>query len=328
MKKTPFTVLPETVSGLNNTIESAMSAHNVRGLAAAVLHEDRLVYQACFGSAGNGRAMDETIHFEAASLTKPVFGYVVLTLAAQGRFDLDRPLATYPVKPPTDDARIRLLTPRHVLTHSSGLPNWGEKPLPMRFSPGNGFHYSGEGYAYLQRVIEQATGRRLDHLLQDEVFNPFGMDSAAMVWTAPLNKTLAVAHDASGEPEPLRSSVWHRIGYYEPNAAFSLYATIRDYPKFLLNAVTPDFVKSVLETQNPAGKNVNWGLSWGVYHGALWHWGDNGGYKSFVCRNAEAGDAVLVHTNSFSGLAACKDIVNAVTDTDFSDVFAFIETAE
>ena len=320
----------ERIGDLDAVAIGAMEEYGVQGLAMAVLHEDHLICERCFGVAdpAAGRAVDFSTHFEAASLTKPVFGYVVLKLAETGLIDLDRPLATYPAEPPTTDERIRLLTARHVLTHASGLPNWDKKPLPMLFTPGNGFHYSGEGYAYLQRVVEQATGRRLDHLLQEEVFNPFHMDDAAMVWTGPLNRTLAVSHGEDGAPEPMRRTAWHRIGYYEPNAAFSLYVNIREYPKFLINAITPAFTERVLETLNPAGENVFWGLGWGEFRGALWHWGDNGGYKSFVLRNAAAGDAIVIHTNSFTGLSACQDIAEYVFDTDFSDVFRFIAGAE
>lgn len=326
----PFTVVSAELSGLDAAIETAMGAYGVKGLAAAVIKDNKLVYERCFGYADRerGRRMDASTHVEAASLTKPLFAYVVLKLAAEGQLDLDRPLATYPVDPPTDDARIRLLTARHVLTHASGLPNWGSIPLPMLFTPGNGFHYSGEGFSYLQRVVEQVTGKRLDRLIQDEVFNPLHMDDAALVWTGPLNRTLAVSYNENGDPEPLRSTVYHRIGYYEPNAAFSLYTNIREYPKFLMGFVDAAYAKRVLESQNPAAENVNWGLGWGEFHGALWHWGDNGGYKSFVAFNAEKRDGVVIHTNSFTGLAACHAILDAVTDADFSDVFDFIHTAE
>ena len=61
--------------------------------------------------------------FEAASLGKPLFAYAVLRLVDAGRFDLDRPLYDYPPVPEADTPRMRRVTARHVLSHTSGLPN-------------------------------------------------------------------------------------------------------------------------------------------------------------------------------------------------------------
>lgn len=90
--------------------------------------------------------------FEAASLSKPVFAYAVF-----------RSLESYLPKPyPIADPRGTAITARHVLTHTSGLPNWrhaAAEPLKLHFAPGTQYLYSGEGFYFLQTVVERITGR-------------------------------------------------------------------------------------------------------------------------------------------------------------------------
>src|SRR5690348_7172749 len=142
-----------------------MQLAGVPGLSMAVLDRGALAWQQSFGVA------DDTL-FEAASTSKPVFAYAVLQLVERGVIDLDRPLALYhrpPYLPP--DARLDRITARHVLTHSSGLRNWGDEGKPETFvpafEPGTRFRYSGEGFFWLQLVAEKLTGKGLDALMRE-----------------------------------------------------------------------------------------------------------------------------------------------------------------
>lgn len=319
---------------LPSAIEAArasMQANKVPGLAMAFLSGGETVAFETLGfaDATENMPVTERTHFEAASLTKPAFAYVVHRLADAGVLKLDVPLCQYlAAGVPTLDARFAAATAQHVLCHATGLPNWGEHPLPLAFAPGEGFCYSGTGYAFLQAVVEHLTGRRLDELMQTELFNPLGMADAAMVWTGPLNRTLARTVDAAGMPEPVRTSARHQSGM-EPNAAYSLYVTLQDYPKFLQHILSEDgFAKRVRAVKNPAGHDVDWGLGWGLYGDLLWHWGDNGGFKSFVCLDPNTRDAFVFHTNGANGLLVCFDVASHCTGFDFSNIAAMVGAAE
>ena len=91
--------------------------------------------------------------FQAASLSKPVVAYAALLLADAGLLDLDRPLGSYLPEPyAAGDPRIRSVTARQALSHSTGMQNWrfsADDTLQFAFAPGGGFQYSGEGYFYL-----------------------------------------------------------------------------------------------------------------------------------------------------------------------------------
>jgi hypothetical protein len=147
---------PDTAA-LERELPRLMEIGDVPGLSIAVLDGGDLSWSGAFGTLGDsaGTPVNEETIFSAASLSKPVFAYVVLRLAERDLIDLDRPLAQALDEPRiTHDPRGRRITPRMVLSHGTGLPNWGGERLELQFDPGTGFGYSGEGFVYLQRAVE------------------------------------------------------------------------------------------------------------------------------------------------------------------------------
>ncbi|WP_228976628.1 serine hydrolase [Streptomyces sp. DH12] len=118
-----------------------------------------------------GPSIGEADHFRAGSVTKTFVATVVLQLAAEGRLSLDAPPATYApgLLPAPPDRRITL---RHLLTHTSGLPDLAPPIRPATPSaavraalarrparaPG-AFSYANTEYVVLGEVIAGATGR-------------------------------------------------------------------------------------------------------------------------------------------------------------------------
>ncbi len=142
--------------------------------------------------------------FGVASLSKPVFAYLVLKLiglnqshdltpTTLGKFhlpsgidalDLDTPLGDMiPTEEfggnATEIAKAKRLTIRMILSHQTGLPighNPKNGPLKFDFEPGTEFGYSGIPFVYLQKVIEKLTGSTLDALAQKFVFSPSALN--------------------------------------------------------------------------------------------------------------------------------------------------------
>ena len=318
---------------LNQAAENAMEKYLVRGAAAALIHNGSVSHAACYGMADpdEKRPVDGQTHFEIASLTKTVFAYYVLNLEEQGKIDLDRPLVTYAdqtILLPSDDPAFQKVTARHVLMHASGLPNWGDAPLALRCTPGTSFSYSGKAYTFLQEIVEHIMGARIDVLLQEDLFNPLGMSDAAMIWTGPLNRTLSRSFDGNGAVEPPRHTCRRSVAI-EPNVAFTLYSTIHDYTAFVRHLMAePEKIRKIRSSRNPVSRGVSWGLGWGMYREVLWHWGDNGGFKSFVIFDPETGDGMVIHTNSYHGLNLCYDLVAHMTDFDLDDIRYVVAHAE
>src|SRR5262245_43090291 len=153
-------------AGLHQLMEEAL----VPSASWAIVRDGRIAEVASCGvrHAQSQLSVDENTVFDAASLSKPVFADVVLQLVDQNQLTLDTLLADRLVNYIVADPRASSITIAHVLSHSAGLPNWRTLDLPLRtyFPPGERFSYSGEGFLYLQRVVEAVTGEKLDGLAQ------------------------------------------------------------------------------------------------------------------------------------------------------------------
>lgn len=152
-----------------------------------------------FGTAAESR-------FLVASLTKPVVAIAAMLLLERGSLDLDDRVVDY-LPDFTGDSKedVRI---RHLLTHTSGLPDQlpentalrashaqlaafieGTCRHPLLFPPGTRVRYQSMGFALLAAIIEQIVGRGLGDFLRTDVFEPLQMHSTA----------LGVAPDRSGD---------------------------------------------------------------------------------------------------------------------------------
>jgi CubicO group peptidase (beta-lactamase class C family) len=214
-----------------------LAEHRLRAISVAVVQDGRTAYSGVAGEVARGRPADATTVFRAASLSKPVFAYLVLRLVDEGVLGLDspvadvlpRPLATYEhYRDLAADPRSRALTVRRILSQQSGLPNWHRRgPVPLLAEPGTRFGYSGEGYALLQLAIEERTGRTVADLAREKVFGPLGMANTSYLWEPRFDGRFAV--DLQSELGPLIQLTRERAV-----VAGSLISNAADYARFLL----------------------------------------------------------------------------------------------
>jgi len=319
------TLISQLESGIPQIMEKAM----IPGLSIAVIRDGELLWTKGFGvknSETNEPVTDETV-YEAASLSKPVYSYAVLKLVERGELELDKPLIDYVsdeyieenyLGRKIDDERFRKITARMVLTHSPGFPNWrGRDSLKINFEPGEKFSYSGEGFGYLQRVVEKISGLSLNDFMKKEVFEPLEMTSSSYVWQDSYEENTSYPHDMMGEVG--RKGKPRGGGH----AAASLHTTATDFARYMMaimnhtglqhstidSILTPQIVVDPEETQD-----VLWGLGVGLEktpHGiAYWHWGDNMTFRCFFVAFPQQKIGVVYFTNSFFGLAIRKQIVD------------------
>jgi CubicO group peptidase (beta-lactamase class C family) len=335
-----------TIVRLENDIPDLMKMGGVPGLALAVIRGGKTSWVHGFGvkDTKTRQPVTEETVFEAASLSKPVFAYGVLKLVEQGKLGLDVPLTTYLSKPYiAGDERLAKITARIVLSHRTGFPNWrGDgNLLTIHFTPGERFSYSGEGFVYLQRVVEQITGKPLNEYMTEAVFTPLGMTSSSYVWRTDFDERTAMGHDTDGEPRPL----------WKPNeagAASTLNTTAKDYALFVAAvlsgaglkpstlremettqiAVDPECTNCTEREPKEPSKTIFWGLGWGIQRtargDALWHWGDNGVFKCFVMAEPKSRTGVVMFTNSDSGLAIAEQVATEAMGQELL-MFAWIK---
>ena len=181
-----------------------MRIAGVPGVAIAVVDQGRLAWNRSFGVKNiliRDPVSDDSL-FEAASMTKPVFAYVVMRLVDEKRLDLDQPLVAYR-RPDNlgDDPNLERITARHVLEHSTGLPNWSSEPLVTSAPPGSRYTYSGEAFIWLQRVVETIMGTSLGSVMQAKLFEPAGMSHSSFGWDEKIAGSAVFGHSEPPEGE-------------------------------------------------------------------------------------------------------------------------------
>lgn len=301
---------------LERRIPELLKAAELPGLTIAVIEDEEVSWVGGYGVRNvlTGEPVRESTVFEAASLSKPVFAYGVLELVDRGLLELDRPLHDYlPYADVAADPRRERITARMVLSHTSGFPNWrGDGPLTIDFEPGDRFSYSGEGFVYLQKVVERLTGEPIASFLDREVLVPLGMERSSFVWRDAFAADVAVPHDQSGEPMDLRRRE-------DPNVAFSLVTTAPDYARFLIALMRgegwSDRVRRMLTTpQAEVDEGVAWGLGIGLQDDprgrAVWHWGHNDGYRAFALAYPSRGDGIVWFANG-DGMLVLEDLIES-----------------
>jgi CubicO group peptidase (beta-lactamase class C family) len=279
-------------------------------------------------SSTSDKKVTSTTIFEAASLSKCVFAYTVLRLYDKGIISLDTPLLHYIGnynRFNAADPRYAKITARMVLRHTTGLPNWGDSILPLLFEPDSIFSYSGEGFQFLQHVVEKLTNKSLNELAQQEVFTPLGMTNTSYTWIDKFDTLAAFGNN----PDAVN-------GHKTQMAASSLLTCAHDYTIFLRALMTgkglmPDTYKMMLEHQSAgnwfnhrsaednkyisrANKYIWWGLGIGLQENEtgkwIWQWGDNGDFKGFCIANPQSKEALVYFTYNKWGLHIATDILN------------------
>ncbi len=131
---------------LERQIPDWLRASNVPGLSIVLVHSAGVAWRRSFGlkDVESKAAVESNTLFEAASMSKPVFAYVVMKLCESGVMGLDVPLTKYVSERFLEgDSRLDLITARHVLSHTSGFQNWRseKEPLAIHFIPGSQYPY-------------------------------------------------------------------------------------------------------------------------------------------------------------------------------------------
>lgn len=325
---------------LTTLLQEEMHHQQVPGMTVSILCKGAIIYSNSFGvQNADGKPVNAGTLFEAASLTKTLFGVLALRLAEAGVLELDRPIMEQLADEPwSQDPRFLRITPRQCLCHSSGLPNWQARPMDMKFDPGTGYSYSGEGYFLLQRLIEQLCTADLNTLLHRYFLGPLKMGGATALWTPETGEAFSAGFGADGAVVKIRDHRRTTGNAPEPNAAWSLYSNALEMAKFLRfmirenGGLAPEMAAQMWSPQNQATAQIPWGLGWGLCKkdpGVLWHWGDNDGFKSLSLWDRNTGDGLSVFTNSDRGAALWSALGRVLTDGDFfDDIEDFVRSAE
>jgi len=226
-------------------LKAAEKAWNLRG-AVLVASRGKPVLQEGFGMACD-RFQQENLpstKFFIGSITKQFTAAAILLLQERQLLHVSDPITRHLPDYPADPGDR--ITIHHLLTHTSGLPNFTEKPVflasrtynlkpeelmtlfvdeELDFAPGTRFRYSNSGYVVLGAIIEAASGQSYEAFLHHELFDPSGMSS-----TGYGRKEAGVPERADGYTidEKFRTISAIPIDYSSLYSAGALYSTVGD----------------------------------------------------------------------------------------------------
>lgn len=222
-----------TTQRIDHFIKTYQQYNNIPGVSLAIIKDGKLAYHKTYGVSNTftQQPVDSTTLFEAASITKPVFAFAVQRLAERGIINLDTPLYRYlPYDDIAYDERYKLITAKHVLTHRTGFPNWrwmnADQKLDLKFTPGEKYSYSGEGFEYLKLVIQKITGKKVEQVLQEEVIQPMGLYHTFFSRNDSLRQVVASGH-------------FSMLPNYDelpetPGMAYSMHTEAKTFTRFML----------------------------------------------------------------------------------------------
>jgi CubicO group peptidase (beta-lactamase class C family) len=226
----------DLIREVDSILQSQVSLDKIPGAVIEIKSGNKIVYRHAFGYAQkydyNHRMLKPpekmTIRhlFDIASLTK-VIGTTssVMLLADRGLIRIDDPVYRYIKTFDTPDKRV--VTIRHLLTHTAGLYEWyplyyrsnkredtyrliGE--LPLQFPVGEQRRYSDLGFMLLGEIVEIVSGQPLEQFEKQYIFQPLGMKNTTYnpLASGAYKKIAATSH---GNPYEKRMVYDSTLGY-------------------------------------------------------------------------------------------------------------------
>ncbi len=301
--------------------ERWLKQKNIPALGIGYIEDGKIKQVSVFGELEKGKKAPQNTIWNVASLTKPTVTLTTLKLVNNGDWDLDEPIYHYWIDPDVkNDDRHKILTTRHILSHQTGFSNWRftdekSQKLTFHFEPGTQYQYSGEGYEYLKKALENKFKISLQKLADSLIFKPLKMDDTRFYWDDKMDESrFAKMHSAIGE-------LYETHKNSEVFAADDLLTTIEDYTKFIL------YVLNGAELSEPLQKEMSkqqvrinsykyWGLGWWIDENinsendfAMVHGGDDIGVHTIVFMIPNTKQGLIIFTNSDNGTGAFPEVL-------------------
>jgi CubicO group peptidase (beta-lactamase class C family) len=187
---------------IDNKIQAYINQNNIPGLSLAITKNERLVFAKGYGYADQnaGEKVNPAHLFRVASISKPITAIAIMKLIEQGQLSLNQKVfgagavlgTQYGTQPYSE--RLKKITVKHLLEHTSGLSNDGGDPMFMNYNfnhsqligwvldnravknePGTTYEYLNFGYCLLGRIIEAVTNQSYENYLKNSILAPSGV---------------------------------------------------------------------------------------------------------------------------------------------------------
>ena len=327
-------------------IEKLLSTYEEYGqFNGSVLVSDngKVIYKKGFGMANmewDIPNQPNTKH-RLGSITKQFTAMLILQLVAEGKLDLQEPITKY--LPDYPRATGDIITTHHLLTHTSGIPNYTAFPKffkdlsrdpytpeefvkifadkALGFTPGEKFSYSNSGYFLLGVIVEKLSGKTYEQMLEDKIFTPLDMNDSGYDNHGDILKNRATGYEKQGK-NYINSSY---LDMTIPYAAGSLYSTVEDLYKwdqalYTTTILPKEYMAMYFKPYIPAFGKAHYAYGWAVGYVkigqstdsiyTIGHGGGINGFNTNISR-ATSDNSLIVLLNN-TGRAALNDITNAI----------------
>jgi CubicO group peptidase (beta-lactamase class C family) len=317
---------PAHDDSIDQFVLTAMERAKVPGVALAIVDHGRLVKAKGYGMANLELQVPVTpaTVFQSGSIGKTFTAAEVLLLSEDGKLKLDDPISKFLRGTPPAWKEI---TVRHLLSHTSGLPDYGEDSSwldlhrnyteeellqiiashPLLRAPGDEWIYSNAGYTLLGMIIRNVTGAHWGVFLKQRIFDPLEMTTARVISEADIVPNRAAGYRlAEGE---IKNQEWVAPSH-NAVAEGSLYFTVLDLVKWdaalagdrLLSNASKEAMWS--PTRLNDGRLVSYGLGWFLQdepgRRAVEHDGEWQGFRTYIGRYVDDGLTIVMLGNSSS----------------------------
>lgn len=316
--------ITEKVSSIDAWFTVLQSQNKFNG-GVLILHDGTPLLSRGYGftSAEKDQLLNEQSSFRLASLSKQFTAALIMRLHTQQRLDIDMPLSTYLPEFPYPDATIR-----HCLNQSSGIPDnylslaeereleVGVLDLEKAVSliieagaagsqklPNTRFSYSNTNYILLARIAEVVTGQSFEEAMDQEIFQPLGMQQAR-VWNLvsrrpPASEQASTFNNLKRPPLPMVPTFVDGVagdgGVFVSLDDFILWDDFW-YDNQLID---PELMRAaVTQPTFSTGKIGPYGFGWIIEDDEIWHNGSWLGANTYYLRIPEERKSLVVLDNS------------------------------
>ncbi len=329
----------EQIEELLNTYE----AYGKFNGSVLVSEQAKVIYKKGFGMANMEWDIPNkpnTKH-RLGSITKQFTAMLILQLVAEGKLDLQAPITAY--LPDYPKASGDLITIHHLLTHTSGIPNYTAFPKFMQdesrnpyspedfvkkfdekaldFTPGDKFSYSNSGYFLLGVIAEKLSGKSYEQLLHEKIFTPLKMNDTGFDNHGDILKNRATGYEKQGKNYVNSQYIDMTIPY----AAGSMYSTVEDLylwdqALYTTTLLPKKYMTMYFEPYIPAFGSAQYAYGWGVGYEkigsstdsiyAIGHGGGINGFNTNISRTTSNKSMIVLLNNT--GGAPLNEMTRAI----------------
>ena len=325
---------------LSALLDELAGDHHVPGAQLVIRrHERTIAAVSGYEQHGTDRPMTSGSKIPAGSIGKAFTATLAMMLVADGDLELDDPIGEHLTDLRAGQDLFGRLTPRQLLSHTSGLPASLDENLPVSATtsarryltacaqqavpvcpPGAAFSYSNVGYVLIGHLIEAITGLTWDAAVESILLRPLGIEPAFVV-AGPASRAICPGHavnSATGRAQSVSQTVTPAIASVGALALsahdLAAFAALHlpDAPD-LVDEDTLELMRQPVANAEPFGLADGWGLGLAVFHqdGHAWFGHDGtGDGTSCHLRIDPAGQCVVAFTsNGSTGNLMWQDLV-------------------